>query len=360
MKLHGKIVFSSGRATDYDIWCLNLGTGSLRQLTTGQDLNEFPRWSPDGKKIVFISTGNDLIRSLHVMNADGSDRKRLTDKVHCQFPSWSPDGNSIFFTANAQDPNDIDICRYDLRNGKYEVVLRRQGEESAPTCSPDGRSLLFAAPTDDASGPFAHRDTDIWELDLATKSLSKLFKHPAKDYDPVYSPDGTKVAFISQRNEYSEEEYATALAAIRAALDTRDRDSVDNAIAQLRELEADTDVYVANRDGTDLRKLTSNEGSDLGVRWSPCGNFLVYSASPKGEGAAERLRIVEVSTGNDVPLEYDRDPFMSEIGAAPNQFFNDRLFWHFVPDFIERPFRMHFVGASFWGEEHHPDWTYAE
>ena len=359
MKLQGKIVFSSGRGTDYDIWCVNLENGELQQLTTGQDLNEFPRWSPDGKRVAFISTGDDLIRSLHVMNADGSGRKRLTDKVHCQYPSWSPDGKSIFFTANAADPNEIDICRYSFDAGKYEVVLRREGEESAPSCSPDGRKLIFAAPTDDKAAAFAHRDTEIWELDVASKSLTKLFNHPAKDFDPVYSPDGTKVAFISQRNERSEEEYSAKLAEIKGALDARDRKSVDKAISDLRKFEGDTDVYVANRDGSNLRKLTTNEGADLGVRWSPCGNYLVYSAAPKGEGGAERLRIVDVNNGSHMPFEYDREAFMSEVGAGPEKFLNDRLMWHLVPDFIERPFRMHFVGASFWGEEHHPDWTYA-
>src|SRR5438105_15960937 len=105
MSLTGKIVFASGRATDFDIWSLELATGKLLQLTSGDHFNEYPRWSPDGGRIVFISAQEDLIPSVWVMDAEGGNRRKHTEKIHCQYPSWSPDGRKIVFTANALDPN---------------------------------------------------------------------------------------------------------------------------------------------------------------------------------------------------------------------------------------------------------------
>ena len=72
MEIKGKVVFSSGKAGDYDIWVLDLVSQRLSQLTSGPYCNECPRWSPDGKEIVYISnkTGTPEI---WVMDETGGD-----------------------------------------------------------------------------------------------------------------------------------------------------------------------------------------------------------------------------------------------------------------------------------------------
>lgn len=359
MELKGKIVFSSGRSTDFDIWTLELPGGQLRQLTHGKDLNDTPRWSPDGSQIVFTSIGDDLISSLCVMDKDGKNKRRLTENVHAQHPSWSADGRNILFTANAGNRAEIEICLYDLHANNYKVLFRREGEETEPCLSPDGKKILFAGTDPRSEIPFPHRDTEIWEHDVESGVEQKLYSHPAQDYSPVYSPDGLQIAFISHRNGRSEEEYLQKLQEIKKALNPKDRLSIDRTIRALQDITQDGDIFVADRNGQNLKQLTQDNGLNAGVRWSPCGQYLVYSAAPKGDTSTERLKVIEVKTRQQIPFEYDRTLLQKEIDSDPKRYLNNRIFMHLVPDFIEARLLTREVGSMFWGEERRPDWTHA-
>ena len=351
MNSYGKIVFASGRQTDFDIWSLNLDEGTLSQLTSGGALNDFPKWSPDGSRIAYISTGVDCIASLWVMNADGSNRRRLTENHYCQFPSWSPDGTRILFTSNAANAQEIDICAIHVDGApRIESLLQRRGTETQPSWSPDGASIVFAGPESVEPG-IASRNMDIWEYVITTKELRRLTSHPAKDYYPVYSPDGSQIAFVSHRNTQSDVEYFAELKHAQEAVAAGNMASLDESIRKIHALEKDSDLWIMDRDGRNLRPLTDNRYIDTGLSWSPCGRFIVYTCAPKHNHETERLRIVEVATGTSHAIPYDRTPLMVEIGAEGclNRTFLERL----IPDFIER----RFVDHSFWGEERHPDWT---
>ena len=69
MALSGRIVFSSGRAVDFDIWSLDLDSGRLTQLTKGDNWNDYPRWSPDGSKVAYISSTIGSPPALWTMDA---------------------------------------------------------------------------------------------------------------------------------------------------------------------------------------------------------------------------------------------------------------------------------------------------
>ncbi len=361
MSLNGTSVFSSGTKTDFDIWTLDLSTKSLKQLTTGTDYNSFPRWSPDGSRIAYISMGSDYIASLYVMDGNGRNKKRLTNNIHCQTPDWHPDGNKILFVANSsQGGEEFDICLYDLEKNSYETLFQRPGVEEQPSFSPDGKKIIFSSTNENSNLPFSHRDTEIWERDLRTGEERIICSHPAQDHAPVYSPDGKHIAFISHRNDRDKEKLIAEIKNIHSSINPKDIKTVDAAIVALQNLDMDSEVCVVNVDGTNLRQLTFNNGLDAGVRWSPCGKYLVYSSAPKDRTSIERLKIIEVETGNNIPLEYNRDELMREIGSDPNKMLNRRLFLKLLPDCIEKPFTMWVVGKNFFGEEHQPDWTSAK
>jgi Tol biopolymer transport system component len=359
MSLRGTLVFSSGRSGDFDLWTLELETLDLRQLTSGKGLHDFPRWSPDGRQIAYIGTSDDLISSLWIMNRDGSGKKRLTFKVHAQHPSWSADGKSILFTANVENGEEVEICSYDLTLEKYELLMRRSGQETEPCLSPDGSRLLFASINPDSTEPFVNRDTEIWEHDLASGEERKICSHPARDYCPVYSPDGKRIAFVSHRNGRSEETYLAALQEIKSSIQAGNRSSIDAAIRRVNDLEKDSDIYLVNRDGSNLCQVTKGAGAEVGLRWSPCGQYIVYTAAPASEGNKQRLRIVEADTGKNIPIDYDRRELMKSLEADPESYLNQNWLMKLVPDFMEKPFKMWYLGAYYWGEEHQPDWTYS-
>lgn len=352
MDLSGKIVFASGRATNFDIWVLDILTKRLHQLTVGEHWNDFPKWSPDGKQVAFISMREDTISSLWIMNADGSDQRALTKNIHCGFPSWSPDGRQILFTSNSANPNEINLCviNADGSEGVREI-LSRAGQETEPSWSRDGKTILFAAPESVNERGFSSRNTDIWEYEISSKQVRKLTSHPAKDYCPAYSPDGSKIAFVSHRNPQTDEQYLQQMEIIRSAVKANDIVTADEGIRKIMAMEQDADIWIMDRNGRNLRPLTDNKTMDVGIAWSPCGNYIVYTSASKRNHETEHLRIIDVATGNSTALDYDRTPFENEIGAG--QLLNATFLQTLIPDIIER----RFVDFSFWGEERHPDWT---
>jgi Tol biopolymer transport system component len=348
---HGKIVFASGYRTNFDIWSLQLETGELFQLTTGENLNDFPKWSPDGSRIAYISTQDDMVSSLWVMDSNGANKRRLTNHIHCQQPAWSPDGRSIIFISNSDNPQTLDIAALNLDSGEIESIYRCGGMESEPSWSPDGRFIVFAAPESVNQSGISSRNTDIYELEVATGKVARLTSSPAKDFCPRYSPDGSKIAFISHRNSRTDTEYQALTQQISASIKAGDMQSVNSAIRKLQALEQDSDIWLMDRCGSDQRAITDNDDTELGISWAPDGSALIYTCASKGLGDTERLKIIDVNSGLSKPVEFDRSPLEAEIGAsgALNRTFVQKLF----PDMLERLM----VNRSFWGEERNPDWT---
>jgi len=86
---------------DNDICVVNTDGTGLKTLAGGEGCQQYPRWSPDGKKIVYYESapGDQDPQHVWVMNADGSGKVQLTDiEYRNMFPSWSPDGKRIVFT----------------------------------------------------------------------------------------------------------------------------------------------------------------------------------------------------------------------------------------------------------------------
>src|SRR5881409_967573 len=134
-----------------------------------------PAWSPDGKQIVFTGYDGGL-SDLFVVNADGSDLRRLTNDKYADLqPAWSPDGKTIAFATDRGPGTDFGQLRfgnmriglYHLDNGAIEVLPHTEhGKNINPVWAPDGRSIAFVS---DRTGI-----SDIYQYDLADTSLYQL------------------------------------------------------------------------------------------------------------------------------------------------------------------------------------------
>lgn len=351
MGLTGTVVFSSGKALDFDIWSLNLATGKLSQLTRGTHFNDYPRWSPDGSSIAFVRIEDDSIPSLWVMDRDGTSQRRITHDITCQFPSWHPDGTRIIFTGNAGDRSELKVCSVSMDGAEVQTLFDAPGIESTPRISPDGGSVIFAASRPD-SGKFSPLGvTDILEYRFSDGSVRAIHSHPAHDSGPIYSPDGERIAFTSHRNGKSGAEYQEVFEQYRQIIRHGTNAQARKAMQLMKAFQDDGDVYVSNRDGTHLVQLTDDHRADRSVCWSPCGNFLMYTSTELDDPNTDRLRVINANSGEQVPFSYDRGPLEREIGA--HQALNQGVFARLTPDIVERLF----VESSFWGAERHPDWT---
>lgn len=351
MALTGKVVFSSGSSVDFDIWSLDLATGHISQLTSGNNLNDHPRWSPDGTRIAFTRIDEDSIPSVWVMDPDGKGQSKLTENIYCRYPSWHPDGKSIIFSGNGGDRRDLNICSIALDGGGLEILLDFPGIESHPTFTPDGESILFSASQQQSSKFLPNGVSDIMEYHIRSGKLRTLHTHPAHDSGPVCSPDGERIAFTSHRNGQSPEEYQAFFDNYYEILRYGTNAQGRRAITLMKDFQEDGDIYVSNREGTELVQVTNDQLADRSVCWSPCGQYLMYTCTNLKTPNSDRIFVVDSVSGNQVELQYDRSPLEREIGA--DNVFNMGIFSKLTPEWFARIF----VDKSFFGAERHPHWT---
>jgi Tol biopolymer transport system component len=140
------IAFTSQRDGNSEIYVMNADGTDQRRLTHAAGDDYSPDWSPDGRKIAFVSErdGNDEI---YGMNADGSEQRRLTSsRAHDYPPAWSPDGRKIAF-ASDRDGN-FDIYVMDADGSHVRNLTRSSAANGARPGRPmDARSLSRATVT---------------------------------------------------------------------------------------------------------------------------------------------------------------------------------------------------------------------
>ena len=95
-----KIAFASSRDGNSDIYVMDGDGSNLRRVTVNPARDKYPAWSPDGKKIAFVSNRNNVNKDhsqIWVIDADGKNPMRLSDGMIDLFPDWSPDGTKIVY-----------------------------------------------------------------------------------------------------------------------------------------------------------------------------------------------------------------------------------------------------------------------
>ena len=162
------------------------GSSVTRLRVFGSD----PMLSPDGAKIVYCSLRDTIYSQIYVMNADGSNQKRLTDikTGDACGPSWSPDGKKIAYYAfaNTQPSRNPEIWLMDP-DGSNPKKLTDHGMD--PSWSPDGRQIAFAS----------HRDGifQIYAMNADGSNVRRLTKDKSEASNPAWSPAGNAIAYIS-------------------------------------------------------------------------------------------------------------------------------------------------------------------
>ncbi len=177
------LVFSMGKA----IWKLWLHGDSLVQLTDAGE-NFYPRWSPDGKKIVYhVPLGDSA--GIWMINSDGT-KKRMVGKWGWNYPSWSPDGEHLIFVDwKGEHPV---IAYADTLGEGYTVLLDGENLDifqfSELRYSPNGTKILFVAQRP-GEGPM------VWVMDSDGSDPVPL----AAGSDANWSPDGKKIIYASRK-----------------------------------------------------------------------------------------------------------------------------------------------------------------
>jgi len=138
-------------------------------------------------KIAFLSPAPHQIC---IMDADGKNRKQLTNKGNHGYQTWSPDGQKIAFASN-QD-GDYEIYIMDIDGNILQKLTDNKADDTHPSWSPDGQKIGFMSNQDG--------NNEIYLMDSDGKNQERLTNNNTDDGLPVWSPDGTKIAFESNRD----------------------------------------------------------------------------------------------------------------------------------------------------------------
>ncbi len=194
-----------------DIYVLPISGGEAKALTHGLAWDFQPRFSPDGRRIAFISDAGGG-ENVWVMKADGSARRQVTKEKFRLLgnPAWSPDGRFIVARKHFTTRRSLgtgELWLYDVEAGGAGVQLvkraneRYQKELGEPAFSPDGRFLYYtqAATPGDRFQYAVDSNKDIFHikrLELATGRIDDFVTGPGGAVRPTPSPDGRYLAFV--------------------------------------------------------------------------------------------------------------------------------------------------------------------
>jgi len=159
-------------------------SGVVRRTITsgGEQVNV----SPDGRNVALTVRGD-----IWIMPASGGEAKRVTQgPANDQWPRFSPDSKRLTYFSNERGNNDIYLL--DLASGKKQPLTTHRADDFFQSWSANGKAIVF---TSTRSG-----NKDIWRLELGSGQLTQLTRNPAGDDDPCYSTDGRFIAFDSARD----------------------------------------------------------------------------------------------------------------------------------------------------------------
>jgi Tol biopolymer transport system component len=237
----GKGVDNPGPEPDLELFVMKPDGTSLEQVTVNTTDEREPAWSADGQWLAYSNGGEIFVRKYGSLAP--ITRRLTTNPSDDLAPTWSPDGSKIAFTSDRFGGNDeiyvMDATDSDI-DGNGDNLTRlttNTASDFQPAWSPDGSQIAFAS---DRDGNF-----EVFVMDADGSEPVNLTNAAAGDAEPDWSPDGTKIAFMSARNGNAE-------------------------------------IYMMNADGSEPKRLTKKAAADVDPVWSPDGTKIAFMSDRDG------------------------------------------------------------------------------
>ena len=326
-----KVVFQNIERTKFDVRVFNLDNGKSIWVTNDavQDLN--PVWSASGRFIYFSSYRGGGINIWRVaMSPDGnpaSAPQQLTIGAGQDVEiAISPDGKRLAFSILRQN---ADIWRLPVSpatgkpTGKPQEVITTTREESRGAWSPDGKVIAFNS---DRTG-----EMNIWLHSLENRQTRQLTKGPGGDFQANWSPDGKRIVFFSSRGGTADIWCVEVDSGKLERLTSTDFVDVNpffspdgKMIAYNSDQTSRPEVWVMKSDGRDARQLTNVGLGVMGhfLRWNQSGDAVIFRCPSGGSPQTMKARLdgsdpeplAEVAGGSHMSFSPDYSRIMDVIG----------------------------------------------
>lgn len=218
-----------------------------RQLTSDDANHEDPAWSPDGSRVAFVLIKNGL-EQIHLMHPDGTGVEPLTPAaVKTIHPSWSSDSRRVAYCTDddlappRKNPSEI----YSMDVATHSITkLLSDGVNTYPVWSPDGKMMAFRR-------MLGETNSEVFVSDADGSNARNITNNPAFDGWPAWSPDGSMIAFASNRGNQNYQ------------------------------------IYTMRPDGSDVRLVAATEGRGTAPKWSPDGKTIYFTICGKSAFSAD-------------------------------------------------------------------------
>ena len=234
----------------------------MKKIVSDEYRNAFPRFSTNGKKIVFCSirrdtNGDGVIDQkdnfgIYIIDVEGkNERQIVNDDCQNTYPSFSPDGSKIVYLSRRRDTNadgKIDLLDNpgiyvkDLDEGYEKCLVSDQYHNKFPSFSPDGDKILFVS--------WRGYNSGIYTIDIDGKNERKIVSDEYDNTFPSFSPNGQKIVYASWRRDTNRD----------GRIDLRDNSS----------------IYIIDSDGRNEQEIVNDRYSNSFPVFSPDGAKIVY------------------------------------------------------------------------------------
>jgi TolB protein len=252
--------------------------GSRMRALTAAPQNFHSSISPDGWRIAFTSN-RDGNNEIYVMNADGTNQENLTRSPATRewWPRWSPDGTKIiFYSWNTEvGPTSGEIYVMDSGGtGPWTALTANNALDADPEFSPDGQRIVFMSERDG--------NQEIYVMNADGSGTVRLTDAPGLDGTPRWSPDGSRIAFATSRFGAADSYDIVVMNVDGSGLvrltddpeiDVRPIWSPDGKriLYTHRVVPGNIDVWIMNADGSARRVVLTGAGNEQADDWGIIG-----------------------------------------------------------------------------------------
>ena len=277
-----------------DIWTVSTNTGEATPLTMS-GMQVWPRFSPDGSRILFVRFNEGSIESV-VMPVEGGEPRPMGSgqNVDAEFGMWSPDATRIAFQSQKDARVTISVVASD---GGGASTLTSDGFEFLVEWSPDGSELLYVSRRTGLG--------DIWTIPSGGGTPRQITTDIRNDGSPTYSPDGAWIAYLSERGGQDDVWIVPSAGgeSIRVTNDAAEESGLtwnpDGKGLTYVYSEQVNHIYSVPAEGGEIRQLTTGDEDQLAPQISPDGKWIAYEIE---RGGTDNVYIMDLDGGEPRPL----------------------------------------------------------